>query len=783
MTTKDNNSKIFEEDVVDSTRNKIVLYGGATFERMFVPATDGLKPVNRRILYLLWEDKVHAHEKMATLAGAVLKYHPHGDSSVSDAMSKMGQWFYMNYPLIDPQGNYGTLDGDPPSAPRYIEAKPSDFARDVLLDEVDGQCIDYQDNYDFKRKEPVNLPAKLPLALVEGSEGIAVAFASSIPPHNLADVIDRTIRYIKNKNIDNEELVDGLYPDFPTGGQIMNGLEIKANYTKGVPCTIRIRSKVKIDMENSTIIVEELPFGVSFDKITEAIVNNRKEKKEESPFVDYLRVTPNNRNHTWEIEFKKGTNLNQILLDLLAMTPLETSRTLSFIFNDNGRPKQMNVKEVISKWYTFRVVVKKRKLTFEMNTLQNRTHVLEGILKCHANMDGVIKTIRESTSREDTISALVKKFDISMVQARGIVDMSLGSLSRYSKDDLINTIESNKRRLEAIGVDFTRIDEIIVAELEEIKKKYSRPRRTIINLEMGNSKKGVTHGSMVVKNGLVAWTDNELGMFDQEFLLHGKKITNGLAKGTVVRGAYPINENTKGFIVFYTDGTASRVQPGDLRSLHNWVKVTGKGYTIDCVVPVADNPDEAIVCLSDDYKIRQIKADDFSSRQISVGGRVVSAGLTRSQKDMILLLTESGSYLYFDKTDVPEFSRTASGVKTSFDKASGKTKVLIMNSQSPSALFSFGMSDDSGDQGYIFFVSPSKFIVGKRMNQPKTITAGSEHIRFISGTILIPKKDQKTELIMVGSTDMTSISSKFIVESGIPRRVPIIPVGSIIYEL
>jgi DNA gyrase subunit A len=359
-----NKGKIFEEDIVDSTRDKIVLYGGATFERMLVSPKDGLKPVNRRILYLLWEEKVHQHEKMATLAGSVLKYHPHGDSSVSDAMSKMGQWFYMNYPLIDPQGNYGTLDGDPPSAPRYIEARPSEFARDVLIDEIDSQCVDYQDNYDYKRKEPINLPAKLPLVLVQGSEGIAVAFAASIPPHNLADVIDRTIRFIKNPSIDNEVLVEGLYPDFPTGGEIVNGLEVKANYTKGVPCSIRIRAKLHADLQNSTVIVEELPFGVTFDKVTAAIIKSRKEKKEESPFVDYLRVTPNNRNNTWEIEFKKGSNINQAILDLLAYTPLETSRTLSIIVNDNGSPKQMTIKELIAKWYEFRLTVKKRKLTF-----------------------------------------------------------------------------------------------------------------------------------------------------------------------------------------------------------------------------------------------------------------------------------------------------------------------------------------------------------------------------------------------------------------------------------
>lgn len=774
------NGKIFEEDIVDSTRDKIVLYGGATFGRMLVSPKDGLKPVNRRILYLLWEEKVYQHEKMATLAGSVLKYHPHGDLSVSDAMSKMGQWFYMNYPLIDPQGNYGTLDGDPPSAPRYIEARPSEFARDVLIDEIDTQCVDYQHNYDYKRKEPVNLPAKLPLVLIQGSEGIAVAFAASIPPHNLADIIDRTIKYIKNPSIDNEDLVEGLYPDFPTGGEIVNGLEIKANYTKGVPCSIRIRAKLHADLQNSTVIVEELPYGVTFDAVIAAIVKSRKEKKEESPFTDYLRATPNNKNNTWEIEYKKGSNINQAILDLLTYTPLETTRTLSFIINDEGSPKQMNVKELIAKWYEFRLTVKKRKLTFEMNTIQNRTHVLEGILKCHNNMDDVIKTIRSSENRDNTIQSLVQKFGLTMIQARGIIDMSLGSLSRYSKNELVDSIANNKTRLENIALDYTRIDKIIIDELEELKKKYARPRRTIVNLEIGSGKKGISHGDMKIDNGVVAWSDTDIGVFDQEFLLHGKKITTGLAKGKKVHGVYPVNSNTVAIIVFYSDGTANRVTPGDLRSLHTWVQVAGKGVVIDSVCPITDNSDERIICLSEDYKIRQINPNEFNSRQIH-SGRVKSCCLSYGSKDMILLLSEKGQYLYFDKSDVPEFSRTASGVKTSFDKSDGIVKTIIMNSQSQNALFAFGMKDTSGDQGYIYFVSPSKFVVGKRTNQPKSISPDASHIRFKSGMIIVPKKDQKTEFIMIGETDMTSISSKFVNETGIPRRTTVVPLGSIMY--
>jgi DNA gyrase/topoisomerase IV subunit A len=195
-----------------------------------------------------------------------------------------------------------------------------------------------------------------------------------------------------------------------------------------------------------------------------------------------------------------------------------------------------------------------------------------------------------------------------------------------------------------------------------------------------------------------------------------------------------------------------------------------------------DNPDERIVCLSDDYKIRQIKPNEFANRQIQVGGRVVSSGLTRGAKDMILLLSEKGQYLYFDKSDVPEFSRTAGGVKTSFESSHGAVKVIIMNSQSPSALFAFGMKDVSGDQGYVFFVSPSKLLVGKRVNQPKSISPDAAHIRFESGTIVIPKKDQKTEFIMVGPVDMTSISSKFVNETGIPRRTTVVPLGSILYD-
>ena len=777
---QENKSKMFDEDIVDSTTEKIVDYAYATFKRMLVPVSDGLKSVNRRILYLLWEEKVTTHEKMATLAGAVLKYHPHGDRSVSDAMSKMGQWFFMNYILIDPQGNFGTLDGDTPSAARYIEAKPSAFARDVLLDDLDSQCVDYSPNYDFKRREPDYLPAKLPLVLINGTEGLAVAFASSIPPHNLDDVVDRTIMYVKNKNISNDDLAEGLYPDFPTGGEILNGLELRAHYTKGVPCSIRIRAKLRADIQTNTIIVEELPFGVTFDKIRDAIVANRKEKKEESPFIGYLRGEPNNRTNHWEIEFKKDVNINQALLDLLEFTQLETTRTLSLIMNVDEKPKVMTIKEIIEGWYGFRVIVKKRKLTFEMNTIQNKTHVLEGILKCHNSMDEVIATIRKSESRDETISTLVKKFDLTMIQARGIVDMSLGSLSRYSKNDLQSTITANKARLDEIAFSFTKIDELIVGELQEIKKKYGRPRRTKINLEV--SKRGAqTVGDISVSNGLLVWTDTEIGLFDQEFLLHGKKITAGLPRGDKVKGSYAANENAKAFLVFYSDGTVRKVLPGELRSLHSWVNVCEKKLTIDAAVPISGSEEETIVCLSKDYKIRQIRTSEFQgNRAVQAGDRVISVGVTRGSKDMILLISNKGAYLYIEKSEVPEFSRTAGGVKTNFDAKHKSVRIVIMNSQSPSAMICLGVDD--GEQGCAMFLSVSRFTISKRTNVPKLIIADAEHINIVSGQTIVVKTE-KTEMIMIGETDMTSISSKRVKDVGIPTRVPVVPRGFLLYDL
>ena len=245
-------------DMIDAARRNIFRYALETFTRAFPSAYDGLKPVHRRILHSMYENKYFNFTKVAAISGGVLlASHPHGSSSVEDALVRMGQPWVMNYPYIEGKGNFGTQDGDGAAAARYIEAKLSQFARKVIFDDLDDVSVNYIDNYNFTRKIPDYFPTRIPLVLVNGIDGLGEAFRVSIPPHNLNDIADICIKYIKNKNIANEDLVDGLFPDFPTGGEITNGEALVKFYKEGIPTSINIRGKANLDRDTNTIILTE----------------------------------------------------------------------------------------------------------------------------------------------------------------------------------------------------------------------------------------------------------------------------------------------------------------------------------------------------------------------------------------------------------------------------------------------------------------------------------------------------------------------------------------------
>jgi len=763
------NTKIFDEDLIDSTYNKIEEYGSATFERMLVPPTDGLKPVNRRILFVLWEENVKDHTKMATLAGAVLRYHPHGDKSVSDAMSKMGQWFYMNYPLIDPQGNFGNLDGDPPSAPRYIEAKPSQFAIDVLLQDLDWHSVDYKQNYDFKRIEPTYLPSRLPLLLVEGTEGIAVAFSSSIPSHNINDVVAMCIKYIKNKNIPNEELVDGVFPDFPTGGIIVNKQEVEEYYKYQKPCSLHICGKTRIDYKENTIIIEELPYGVTFDKIRDAIIENRNSKKELSVFNKVLRAERNNKQNYWEIEYRKDENLNNALKNLYLYTPLDKSRPLQFIINVDNKPKLVTIKEIIEYWYDFRVQVKKRIFTHEMNTLQNKVHILEGIYKSYSKIDEIISTIRESTNKDDTIKKLVSRFDLTMVQAKGIYEMSLGSLSKYSENDLKNQIDKIHERINIIVTDLLNIDSIIIQELEELREKYKRPRRTILLNENDTSIDNNTNNSEnIIERGVLGFTSLDIGLFNDVFLLENKRIDIGYTKqsGGII-GITPITKRMISIILFFNDGTCVKIPP---TSINMWTKLIYDAHII-AVAPVYKDNDY-IVCITQQYKIKAFKANEITSRKSSSGDVIVTAYNFESGCD-IFICSNTGEYCYFNFDDSIVQSRTASGIKLSFEKTK-HTSLYIAKVKSES-LITIGL-DNGDNEGSIYIIDSASLKIGKRNNVPKKIKSLQNHFT-ITCVNCIEKNSDFKNVVFVGSKGISKISSKLIKPTGVPRRVSLIPFG------
>ena len=485
--------KLIPINIEDEMKSAYIDYSMSVIVSRALPdVRDGLKPVHRRVLYGMHDLGVRsssAHKKSARIVGEVMgKYHPHGDSAIYDTMVRMAQEWSLRYMLVDGQGNFGSVDGDSPAAMRYTEARMQKISEEMLSD-IEKDTVDYKLNFDDTLKEPTVLPTKIPALLVNGASGIAVGMATNIPPHNLTEVIDGTLEYIKDNSID----IDGLMqfvkaPDFPTGG-IIHGYEgVKEAFHTGRGKVV-IRGKAEIEEVDGkeSIIVTEIPYQVNKADMIKKIADLVNDKKLEG--ISTIRDESDRNGMRIVFVLKRDAIPNIVLNKLYKYSPLQSSFSVNSIALVKGRPQMLNLKDMIKHFVDHRHDVVVRRTKFELKKAEDRCHILEGLIIASDNIDEVIALIKASKNAEDARDNLIKKFKLSEIQAKAIVEMRLRQLTGLEQDKLRNEYEEIKRLIEDLKdilSDEERRMSIISDELNEIKDKYGDSRRSVIEYAGGD---------------------------------------------------------------------------------------------------------------------------------------------------------------------------------------------------------------------------------------------------------------------------------------------------------
>ena len=483
-----NNNRFISRNIEKEMKESFLAYSMSVIVSRALPdVRDGLKPVHRRILYTMYENGLtpdKEYRKCADTVGTVLgRYHPHGDASVYDAMVRLAQDFSMRYPLVDGHGNFGSLDGDPPAAYRYTEARMERMTLEMLTD-INKDTIDFMSNYDDRLKEPVVLPSRFPNLLVNGSVGIAVGMATNIPPHNLAETIGAVQTLIKNPDCTLDELMEHIKgPDFPTGGIIMGRAGIRAAYATGRgKVTLRGRTRIEEIKGRNCIIVDEIPYMVNKKTLIERIAELAKDKRIDGIFA--IRDESDKDNDVRVvIELKKDAIPQVVLNHLFQYTQLQDTVGIIMLALVKGEPKILTLKQMLNEYIAFQDEVIRRRTQFDLDKAKARAHILEGMVIAADNIDEVIKICRTSENIGEIKSRLMERFGLTDVQAEAIAQMRMYQLSNMERkkiEDELAELHAKIKELTEILGDDEKVLEIVSNELEEIKKKYTDERKTSI---------------------------------------------------------------------------------------------------------------------------------------------------------------------------------------------------------------------------------------------------------------------------------------------------------------
>jgi DNA gyrase subunit A len=686
--------RIIKINIEEEMKSAYIDYSMSVIVARALPdVRDGLKPVHRRVLFGMSELGISSnrpYKKSARIVGEVLgKYHPHGDSSVYFAMVRMAQEWSLRYPLIDGQGNFGSVDGDSPAAMRYTEARLKKTAEEMLAD-LDKETVDLQLNFDDSLYEPKVLPTRIPNLLVNGASGIAVGMATNMPPHNLSEIIDALIAYIENNDITIEELMNHVKaPDFPTGGIIYGYQGIKDAFETGRGRII-LRGKAEIetlDNGKTKIVITEIPYLVNKAEMiikTAELVNDKK--------IDGItNVNDESDRQGMRIvyDLRKDAIPHVVLNKLYKFTQLQTSFSVNNIALVNGRPQMLNLKDLLSKFIDHRHDVVIRRTKYELRKAEERAHILEGLIIASDNIDEVIEIIKKSKSPNDAIDALIKRFELTEIQARAIVDMRLRQLTGLEQDKLRAEYEDLKKLIEKLKEILENKElrmNIIKDELIEVKEKYGDNRRTEIVPDAGefNPEDFYADEEVVI-------TISHMGYIKRTALSEFKTQSRGGvgSKGSNTRDEDFIEHlyvaNMHSTMLFFTEAgrcfwmkvyeipEGTRTSKG--RAIQNLLQIENSD-NVKAYINVKTLKDEEyiknhyIILATKKGIIKKTLLEAYSRpRQTGVnaitireGDQLLGAKLTNGQNEIVLAV-KSGKAIRFNEKDIRAIGRTASGVK------------------------------------------------------------------------------------------------------------------------
>ncbi len=701
---EENNSKIIPAEISKEMQNSYIDYAMSVIAGRALPdVRDGLKPVHRRILYSMNElnltpDK--PYRKSARIVGDVLgKYHPHGDTAVYLAMVRMAQDFSTRALLVDGHGNFGSVDGDAPAAMRYTEAKMSKLSLELLRD-IDKETVDFGPNFDESLKEPTVLPARFPNLLVNGSNGIAVGMATSIPPHNLGEVIDATVHLIDNPDCFVEDLMQYIQgPDFPTGAIIMGKDSITEAYKTGRG-KVKVRSKAEIEelpKGKQQIVITEIPYQVNKAKLVERIAELVKEKKIEG--ISDLRDESNRNGMRIVIELKRDVNANIVLNNLYKHSQLEDTISIIMLSLVKGVPRILNLKQILHYYVEHQKDVVTRRTKFELNKAQARAHILEGLKIALDYIDEVINLIRSSANGQIAKSALMDKFKLSEIQAQAILDMKLQRLTGLEREKVeaeYNELMKKIEYLESILANEQLLLGVIKEEILEIRNKYADARRTEIRHAEGEIDMRdliddeeititLTHFGYVKRLPLDTYKSQRRG---------GRGIS-ALTTREEDFVKHLITTRTHNRLLFFTNrGRVFRLDAFEIPEGKRQAKGTaivnllqlGPNEKIATLIEIDTNAkDDPYLLLSTKKGIvKKTKRSEFKninkSGLIAIGLRdddeLIDVKTTNGDKE-VLLVTENGMSIRFNEKDIRPMGRSAMGVKGI--TLSGEDKVVSMS--------------------------------------------------------------------------------------------------------
>ena len=679
-------NKIYDYSLEEIMGDRFGRYAKTIIQNRAIPdVRDGLKPVQRRILYSMYKDRNtydKQYRKSAKAVGTIMgTYHPHGDSSIYDAMVRMSQWWKQNITYVDMQGNNGSMDGDSAAAMRYTEAKLSKISNELLKD-IDKETVAWAPNYDDTTTEPTVLPAKYPNLLVNGSTGISAGYATNIPPHNLGEVIDATIKRIDSPNCYLDTILEIIKgPDFPTGAIVEGKKGIEDAYKTGRGRII-VKSKYEVvkNKGKEQIIITEIPFDVNKALLVKKMDDIRIDKKIDG--IADVRDESDRDGLTIAVDLKKGADVNLIINYLLKNTDLQVSYNFNMVAIVNRRPMTLGVLEILDAYIVHQKEVITRRTTFDLKHAKARVHIVEGLIKALSILDEVIKTIRTSKNKADAKENLIIKFEFSELQAEAIVMLQLYKLTNT---DVTELIEENKnlqliiKGLEEILNDENKLKNVMKEELRKIKKEYSIPRKTEIKDEITEIK--IDPIKMIPKEDCIVVVTNEgyVKRVSPRSYNASEKETTMLKDGDYVIGLY--NLTTLDTVLLFTNLGNYLYLPvieipelkwGDLGKHISNIITTTAGENIIGSIPVTNFDDEQVITtFTKNGMIKRTNLSEFKVQRYSKpitcmrlkkGDEVVS--ITNNSGSDIFIATRNGYGLRYKTEEVSVIGIKAAGVKS-----------------------------------------------------------------------------------------------------------------------